>query len=162
LIRRENRLSARNDGQRGDARSGRPPPVEDEPTVRAVEETRGPLKPVAAALMVVVPAASVVARPEALIVATDGLLEVQVTPSVTSWVEGWLALPYVPTATNCTVWPAVTDGASGLTCMESSPEGLEQPVIGITRPVSNSAPKNNRSRIRNLLAVPARLAQADP
>jgi hypothetical protein len=79
-----------------------PPPDVEAVTVRVVVETRGPLNPVAAAEMVVVPAARVVARPEVLIVATDGLLEAQVTPVVSSCVVAWLALPYVPTAANCT------------------------------------------------------------
>ena len=42
-----------------------------------------PPKPCMLALMVVVPAATAVARPDALIVATDGALELQVTCDVT-------------------------------------------------------------------------------
>jgi hypothetical protein len=65
-----------------------PPPVVDDVAVRVAVAVRGPLNPVALAVIVVVPAVRVVARPEAVMVATDGLLEVQVTPLVTSWVVG--------------------------------------------------------------------------
>jgi hypothetical protein len=43
--------------------------------------------------MVVVPTPIAVATPEALMVATEGLLELQVTPVVMFCVEGCFALP---------------------------------------------------------------------
>jgi hypothetical protein len=79
-----------------------PPPPEDV-TVRSALALLGPLYAVAVAVMVVVPAPRAVATPEGLAVATEGLLEVQVIPLVMVCVEGWLALPYVPTTVNCAV-----------------------------------------------------------
>jgi hypothetical protein len=55
------------------------------------------------AVMVVVPAPTAVAMPAALIVATEGTLEAQVTELVMFWVEGDFALPNVPIAVNCAV-----------------------------------------------------------
>ena len=63
-----------------------PPP---EPvTVRSAVELTGPAYPVALAVMIVEPALTAVATPEALTVATDGVLEVQVTVPVISCDEG--------------------------------------------------------------------------
>lgn len=59
-----------------------PPPVVVTVTVIDVLAVNGPLKPLVLAVIVVVPAARVVARPAASIVATAGLLEFQVTPLV--------------------------------------------------------------------------------
>jgi hypothetical protein len=56
-------------------------------TVRAAEELTGPLNPVALAVMIVEPALTAVATPEELTVATDGVLEAQVTVFVTFCVE---------------------------------------------------------------------------
>jgi len=78
------------------------PPLEGA-TVRVALELTGPLNAVALAVIVVVPAPTAVASPEALTVATEGALEVQVTLLVTSCVEGWFALPNVPAAVNCAV-----------------------------------------------------------
>ena len=61
------------------------PPLEPV-TVRTAEEVEVPLKAAALAVMVVVPAPTAVARPEALIVATAGAEEIQVTPLVTGGV----------------------------------------------------------------------------
>jgi hypothetical protein len=70
------------------------PPVPLEPvTVRTALEEVGPLNAVAVAVIVVVPALTAVATPEALTVATAGVVEVQVTRLVTFWVEGCFALP---------------------------------------------------------------------
>jgi hypothetical protein len=67
------------------------PPVapvpEDAVTVTVAVAVSGPLYPVALAVMVVVPAATAVTSPDALIVATPVLLEVQVTLLVMSRVE---------------------------------------------------------------------------
>jgi hypothetical protein len=78
-----------------------PPPAEV--TVRVAVELTGPLNAVALAVIVVVPAPTAVASPEALTVATAGALEVQVTALVIICVERWFALPYVPVAVNCAV-----------------------------------------------------------
>jgi hypothetical protein len=78
-----------------------PPPVPV--TVRSAVELTGPLYPVALAVMTAEPALTAVATPEALTVATEGVLEVQVTALVRFCVEEWFALPYVPTAVNCAV-----------------------------------------------------------
>src|SRR6185437_16279861 len=88
------------------------------------------------AVMVAVPAATPVAAPEELTVATDGADDVQVTWSVTSWVvAGWL-FPWlvVPVAANCTVPPVATDCVGGETWMLSTSEFPPQPA-------SNSAAK---------------------
>jgi hypothetical protein len=61
------------------------------------------LNPVARAVIVVVPAPTAVAIPAALMVATEGTLEVQVTELVMFWVEEFFALPNVPVAVNCAV-----------------------------------------------------------
>jgi hypothetical protein len=55
------------------------------------------------AVIVVVPAPTAVAIPAALMVATAGTLEVQVTELVMFWVDGFFALPNVPVAVNCAV-----------------------------------------------------------
>jgi hypothetical protein len=55
------------------------------------------------AVIVVVPKLTPVAMPAALMVATAGTLEAQVTELVMFWVEGFFALPKVPIAVNCTV-----------------------------------------------------------
>jgi hypothetical protein len=76
-----------------------------------------PLTPPKVAEMVVVPAAAVVARPVAPIVATFAFEEVQVTCVVRSCV---VASEYVPVAVNCCVAPTDTVGATGVTAMELS------------------------------------------
>jgi hypothetical protein len=67
------------------------------------------LNAVALAVMVVVPELTAVATPEALMVATEGRLEVQVTRLDMFCVEGCFALPNVPVAVNWTVWPTARD-----------------------------------------------------
>ena len=54
-------------------------------------------------MIVVVPAPTAVAMPAALIVATEGTLDVQVTELVMFWVERFFELPKVPVAVNCAV-----------------------------------------------------------
>ncbi len=78
-------------------------------TVRIALELTAPLYAVALPVIVVVPALMAVATPEALMVATAGLLETQVVLLDTFCVEEWLALPNVPVAVNCTVWPTARD-----------------------------------------------------
>ena len=77
-----------------------PPPAEAAVTTMVALELVGPLYASAVAVIVTVPVPTPVARPEALTVAMEGELEVQVTVLVTSFVEGWFALPNVPTALN--------------------------------------------------------------
>jgi hypothetical protein len=55
------------------------------------------------AVIVVVPKLTPVAIPAALMVATEGTLELQVTELVMFWVVGFFALPKVPIAVNCAV-----------------------------------------------------------
>ena len=50
------------------------------------------------AVIVVVPAVTAVTSPEALTVATEGVVEVQFTPLVMSCVDRCFGLPYVPIA----------------------------------------------------------------
>jgi hypothetical protein len=70
------------------------PPPEPEPvTVRVALELTCPLHPVALAVIVVVPAPTAVAIPEALMVATEGTLEVQVTELVMFCVVRSFVLP---------------------------------------------------------------------
>jgi hypothetical protein len=67
------------------------------------------------AVMVAVPAATAVARPLPLTVATDGLEELQVTCAVTSRP---VPSEYKPEAANCRVTPAGMLGLTGVTDME--------------------------------------------
>jgi len=67
------------------------------------------------AVMIVVPAATAVARPLLLTLATDVLDEPQVTWEVISWL---VPSEYVPEAANCWVFPAGTLGLAGVTDME--------------------------------------------
>jgi hypothetical protein len=67
--------------------------------------------------MVVVPTATVVARPPAAIVAAAGFVDAQVTVAVRFCVE---PSEYVPVAVNCWVSPAATLGVAGVTVMDDS------------------------------------------
>ena len=69
------------------------------------------------AVMVAVPAATAVARPLLLTVATDGLDELQMTCGVTSW---FVPSEYVPEAVNCWAFPTGKLGLAGVTDMETS------------------------------------------
>ncbi len=68
------------------------------------------------AVIVVLPCASLVANPAALIVATLVVPELHVTVSVRFSVE---LLLYFPVAVNCSVAPAVIEGLAGVTAMDS-------------------------------------------
>src|SRR5712692_2211946 len=70
--------------------------------------------------MVVLPAASVVAKPAVLMVATVVLVELQVTVLVRFWV---LLSLYVPVAVNCCGVPKDTVAEAGETVMETSGGG---------------------------------------
>ena len=82
-------------------------------TVRTVV----PVIPAELAEIVVVPAATLVARPETLMVATVVIDDSQLAVDVRTFV---LPSLYVPVATNCCVVPAVMDGLAGLTWIVSS------------------------------------------
>ena len=77
-------------------------------TVRTVV----PVIPAELAEIVVVPAATLVARPETLMVATAGVADSQLAVDVRTFV---LPSLYVPVAANCCVFPAVIDGFAGVT-----------------------------------------------
>ena len=81
--------------------------------------------PLALAVIVVVPGPTPVARPDASIVATAGLLELHVTRCVQSVVAGGgelsLTRTSVPSALNCIVWSAADKLAvEGATLRKSS------------------------------------------
>ena len=75
-----------------------------------------PLMPPRVAVIEDVPVASVEASPDALIVATVGVAEAQVTELVRFCVE---VSVYVPVAVNCSATPLATDGLPGVTAMET-------------------------------------------
>lgn len=82
-------------------------------TVSVVRPAREP----EVAVMVVVPAAAVVASPLPLIVATPLLVEVHLTELVMFCV---VPLLKVPVAVYCTVAPAVTESLAGVTTIDCS------------------------------------------
>ena len=69
------------------------------------------------AVISVVPAARLEARPLAAIVAVAGVPDVHVTLAVRVCV---LPVVYVPVAVNCRVCPAAIDGAAGVTAIDTS------------------------------------------
>lgn len=69
------------------------------------------------AVIVLLPVATLVARPWALMLATEGEDEVQRTDPVTSWVLESLK---VPVAVNCSVVPTAMLGLAGVTASETS------------------------------------------
>lgn len=79
-----------------------------------------PLMPLTAAVMVVVPVATPVARPELLMVAAEVLELVQVAVAVTFFVDPSL---YVPVAVNCWDDFAGKLGFAGVTAMDTSEGG---------------------------------------
>jgi hypothetical protein len=85
------------------------------------------LKEEVLAVIVVVPKLTAVAIPAALMVATAGTLDVQITELVMFWVVVFFALPKVPIAVNWTVWPTLRAWVVGVTSIESRPL-LEQPM----------------------------------
>jgi len=87
---------------------------------RCAVETVRPVDPVMlpkAAVMVVLPAAPLVAKPCALIVAAAGIEEVQTTLDVMFWVDESL---YVPVAVNCLVVPTAMLELAGVTTIETN------------------------------------------
>src|ERR1700682_4322084 len=99
-------------------------PVETKPEVTA--SVVDPLIVPEVALIVVMPAPALEARPAALIVATDVAEELQVAIAVKSWV---LLSEKVPVALNCCAVPSCIEGFVGVTAMEDNvgPGGAELP-----------------------------------
>jgi hypothetical protein len=91
-------------------------------TVNVVLPEMAPL----VALIVVLPAFSAEASPAALIVAVVVLDDAHVTLAVRFCVE--LSL-YVPVAVNCCVFPAATDGFTGVTAMDTSVAAVTVRVV---------------------------------
>ena len=96
------------------------------------------------------PAATPVARPPLVIVATAPLLDVQLTELVRFC---WLPSLYVPVAVNCSVVPFATDAFTGVTASDTSAvvtvsvvEALIVPelacivVLPVATPVANPVP----------------------
>jgi hypothetical protein len=81
------------------------------------------------AVMIVLPAARLLASPAALIVATLGAEELHITESVR-----FSVLPPLkkPVAVNCCVYPAAIEGFTGVTAMEMSPLALPAPLRATT------------------------------
>lgn len=100
-----------------------------------------PLRPSMVAVMVVEPAASAVAMPEAVIFATLALASVQVADAVTSWEEPSLKLAV---ALNCSVAPTERLAVAGEAAMAVSVfcEGGDdvvppQPVLASSRAMAS-------------------------
>jgi hypothetical protein len=89
-----------------------------------------PVTPPDVAEMVVVPTATVLARPPVAIVAVPASVEAQVAEAVRSAVE---PSEYVPVAVNCCVTPAATTGFAGVTAMEASTGGS---TVSVALPVT--------------------------
>ena len=89
--------------------------------------------------MVVVPAATAVARPLLLTVATDGFEELQVTCAVTSWL---VPSEYAPVAVNCWVAPTVITRLTGVTDIETRAAGVPPPFPHVVRDIAKKARKN--------------------
>jgi hypothetical protein len=110
-----------------------------------------PAAPAMVAEIVAVPALTAVAIPVELTVATAGLLDDQVTWSVTfEEEEGWLPCSITPVAVYCAVCPTTRLCVAGVTstldiCV------LEQPVNGRTKQISPSTFKQLRADILILL-----------
>jgi hypothetical protein len=76
--------------------------------------------------MLAVPAATVVAKPLLLTVATDGSDELQVTSMVILWL---VPSEYVPVAANCWVTPTGMLGLAGVTDMEDRAAELTVRIV---------------------------------
>ena len=107
--------------------------------------------------MVLVPAPTPVARPETLIVATEGVADSQLADTA-------LVLPslYVPVALNCCVLPAAMDGPAGLIAIETSvgvggvvPPDPEPPPQPTNRLTPNSRIDSSNRFIGTPRGIPA-------
>jgi hypothetical protein len=100
------------------------------------------------ALMVDVPVATPLANPPAVIVATDGVAELQVAVLVRFCVEPSL---YFPVAVNCCVAPLEIDGFAGVIAMDcnvgavtvSNVEPVTEPDVALTIEVPVATPLAN-------------------
>ena len=99
--------------------------------------------------MVAVPAATAVARPLLLTVATDVLDELQVTCVVISWL---VPSEYVPEAANCWVTPTGMLGLAGVTDME---DRVAEVTVRVVLP-------EILPEVAVMVAVPAATAVARP
>ncbi len=106
------------------------------------------------ALMVVPPAFSADAKPEPLIVAVTVLDDAHVTLAVMFCVE--LSL-YVPVAVNCCVFPATTDGFTGVTAIDTSVAAV---TVNPFTSVTTSAPVAIVTLLAPSAAVPAMFTTA--
>jgi hypothetical protein len=97
------------------------------------------------ALIVLVPAATPVAKPAAVIVATEVVADAHVTWAVRFWV---LLSLYVPVAVNCCVAPVAIDGLPGVTAIDckvaavtvSTVDPLTAPSVALIVLVPTPAP----------------------
>jgi hypothetical protein len=108
-----------------------------------------PVTPPDIAEMVVVPAARVVARPVAAMVAAAGVDDAQVAVEVRFCVEPSV---YVPMAVNCCVSPASTTGFAGVTAMVATTAGS---TVSVVLPVM-------LPEVAEMLGVPAAWEVARP
>jgi hypothetical protein len=116
-----------------------------------------PVMPPEEAEMVLLPAATPVARPETLIVATEAVADNQLAAAVRSFVVPSL---YVPVAVNCCVAPVAIVGADGATAMEISvaagggvgpdPEPPELPP----QPTNRLTPSNKTENSNLFICIP--------
>ena len=116
-------------------------------TVRVVE----PLTAPEAALIVLVPAATPVAKPPALIVATLVVCEVHVAVLVRFCVE---LSEKVPVAVNCCVLPFAIDGFAGVTAIDTSVGAV---AVTVSSVVPSTAPE-----AASILLVPVATPVANP
>jgi hypothetical protein len=116
-------------------------------TVRVVE----PLTAPEAALIVLVPAATPVAKPPALIVATLVVCEVHVAVLVRFCVE---LFEKVPVAVNCCVLPFAIDGFAGVTAIDTSVGAV---AVTVSSVVPSTAPE-----AASILLVPVATPVANP
>ena len=105
-----------------------------------------PVLPLKAAVMVAVPAATPVARPLLLIVATSVFDELQITCVLISWL---VPSEYMPEAANCLVFPTGTLGLLGVTEMFPSeavdplpPPPLSPPPPHVVKDIAKTPAKN--------------------
>jgi len=105
------------------------------------------------AVMVVLPAATAVARPVLLTVATVGSEEVQLTTVVISKL---VVSEYVPVALNCWVSPTNMVGLGGVTAMES------RVAVFTVRVALPEIPGGLATEVAVMVVVPAKTATARP
>jgi len=96
-------------------------------TVRVVE----PVMPAETALIVLVPAATPVANPPAVIVATVVVTELHVAPLVKFCVE---LSEKVPVAVNCSVVPFTIEGFAGVTAIDTNVAAVTVKVVDPVMP----------------------------